>query len=503
MAPDGVTEASPDAYTDLLDQYERVATVNSTQQLLSWDQQVMMPEGGTPARSKQQSVISGLRHELITDDDVADRLDSLQSAELSDAQAAAVREIRRQHDRSSAVPRDLIETISETTTKALGVWEQARAEDDFEAFAPVLEELVTLRREYANHIDPDRDPYAVLFEQYEPYLPLETADRVLERVRKTLVPLVDAVADSGVTIESPFAGGSYTPADQEALSRDLLDALGYDWDRGRLDTSTHPFTSGNQFDARITTRFNEDAPLDALMATVHEFGHATYELGLPAEAFGSPLGESRDLTVHESQSRFWENHVGCTRPFWAFAKSSVTEHLGVDAEPAAFYRGANEVYDDNPIRVEADELTYHLHIVLRYEIERDLVRGDLEVADVPQVWNHKMDEYLGFRPETDAEGCLQDIHWSHGNFGYFPTYSLGSVLAAQLDDALRASVGDVDALVRDGEFEPLHDWLTENIHRHGSRYTTPELVRQATGEDYTADYFIDYVTEKYGALYDL
>ncbi|MDZ7701591.1 MAG: carboxypeptidase M32 [Halobacteriales archaeon] len=495
--------AAPDAYEALLEHYERYTALGTTQQLLSWDQQVMMPEGGTPARSLQQSAMSGLSHEVITDDAVADRLEELEAAELDDERAAVVREIRRAHDRSAAVPRELIETISEKTTEALGVWERAREEDDFDQFAPALEELVELRREYANHIDPDRDPYAVLFEGYEPYLPLETADAVLEELREALVPLVDAVAESDVEVESPFAGGTYDPDKQEALSRDLLDDLGYDWERGRLDTSTHPFTSGNPFDARITTRFHEDDPLDALMATIHEFGHASYELGLPGEAFGSPLGESRDLTVHESQSRFWENHVGRTRAFWRFATPTVTDHLGVDADPEAFYRGANEVYDDNPIRVEADELTYHLHIVLRYEIERDLVRGELDVADVPQVWNDKMEEYLGFRPETDAEGCLQDIHWSHGNFGYFPTYSLGSVLAAQLDHHLRADLGDVDAMVEAGEFAPLYDWMTEHVHRHGARYTTPDLVREATGEAYTADHFVDYVTGKYGELYDL
>ena len=503
MATDATAEAAPEAYDDLLERYRRYAMLGSANGLLSWDQQVTMPPGGTPARSQQQSVISGLGHDLITGDDVAGWLDALEGAELSPERAAAVREVRRVHERAAAVPRELVERLSEQTTEALSVWESAREADDFDAFAPTLEELLELSRERARHIDPDRDPYAVLFEEYEPYLSLETADRVLERLREHLVDLVDAVADSGVTLDAPFEGGTYGADAQEALSRDLLDDLGYDWDRGRLDTSTHPFTSGNQFDARITTRFHEDDPLDALMATVHEFGHATYNLGLPRDAFGSPLGESRDLTVHESQSRFWENHVGRTAAFWRHAAPAVEEHLGVSASPEALYRGANRVYDDNPIRVEADELTYHLHIVLRYELERDLVRGDLDVAEVPAVWNDRMEAYLGFRPETDAEGCLQDIHWSHASFGYFPTYSLGSVLAAQLDAALRADVGDVDDRVAAGEFEPLHDWLGEHVHRHGRRYTTPDLVREATGEDYTADHFLAYVDEKYGDLYDL
>ncbi len=505
MATDAVAESAPEAYGDLLERYRRYAMLQSTQRLLSWDQQVMMPPGGTPARSKQLSTLSGLGHDLVTDDAVAGRLDELDGADLTDEQAAVVREIRRQHERAAAVPRELVEALSAKTTEALSIWEGAREDDDFEAFAPTLEELLELSREQARHIDPDRDPYAVLFEGYEPYLPLETADRVLGRLRDELVPLVDAVADSGVTIDSPFAGGTYPAADQEALARDVLDLLGYDWDRGRLDTSTHPFSSGNQFDARITTRFSEDDPLDALMSTVHEFGHATYSLGLPQDAFGSPLGEHRDLTVHESQSRFWENHVGRTAAFWERVAPLAREHLAglEDATVEALYRAANRVYDDNLIRVEADELTYHMHVVLRYEIERDLVRGDLDVADVPGVWNDKMDAYLGVRPETDAEGCLQDVHWSHASFGYFPTYSLGSVLAAQLDHHLRADLDDVDALVAGGEFGPVHDWLTEHVHRHGARYTTPDLVREATGEGYTADHFVDYVAAKYGELYEL
>ncbi|MFW6435289.1 MAG: carboxypeptidase M32, partial [Halovenus sp.] len=235
------------------------------------------------------------------------------------------------------------------------------------------------------------------------------------------------------------------------------------------------------------------------------FGHAFYNLGLPQGHYGDPLGTSRDLSVHESQSRLWENHVGRSRPFWTLIGDDVREAFdGVgDVDDETFYRAANVVYDDNPIRVEADELTYHMHIIVRFEIERDLVNGDLEVEDVPEVWNDKYEQYLGIRPENDAEGCLQDIHWSHGNFGYFPTYTLGSVMAAQLYAAAEDDLGDLDGDIRAGEFDALQEWLRENVHRHGSRYTTDELVELATGESYTAEYFVDYVTEKYGQLYDL
>ena len=499
----GSTDEAPDAYEQLLDHYGRLSNVQSAAGVLSWDQQVMMPEGGTPARSRQQSTLSGLSHELLTDDDVADWLDELDGDDLSGGNSAAVREIRREHRRADRVPQDLVEKISQKTSEALPVWEEAKAEDDFDAFAPALEELIELKREYAEHVDPDEDPYQVLFEDYEPYLGIDTAERVLTRLRDELVPLIDDLKASDADLASPFEGGQFPAEAQEALSRSILDDLDYDWDRGRLDTSSHPFTSGNQFDCRITTRFREDDPLGALMATIHEFGHATYTLGLPQDAYGTPLGESRDLTVHESQSRFWENHVGRTRAFWERILPDVQEHFdGLDdASVDDVYQAANRIYPENLIRVEADELTYHMHIVLRFEIERDLIRGDLDVSEVPQVWNDKMDEYLGVRPETDTNGCLQDIHWSHGGMGYFPTYSLGSVLAAQLDHHVRQDVENFDAKVRDGEFDPIREWMEENVHRHGCRYTTPDLIEEATGEEYTADYFVEYAKGKFGELY--
>ncbi|ACV10340.1 Carboxypeptidase Taq [Halorhabdus utahensis DSM 12940] len=493
---------APDAYAELLDHVQQLSYVADAGGLLRWDQQVMMPDGGTPARSKQQSALSTLHHDLLTDDDLADSLAELEAVDLEPEQQAVVREVSREHERARNVPRDLVERISETTSEALPVWEQARADDDFESFAPVLEELVELRREYAEAIDPDRDPYEVLFEEFEPYLGLDTAERILERLRDELVPLIDDVADSGVTQPLPFEG-TFDVDDQEALVREALDELGFDWNRGRLDTSAHPFTSGTQFDARITTRFDEEKPLDSLSSTIHEFGHATYSLGLPDDHYGTPLGESRDLTVHESQSRLWENHIGRSQAFWEYFMPTVEDHLGVGASAEDAYRSVNRVYDDNLIRVEADELTYHMHIVLRFEIERALIGGDLDVSEVPHVWNDKMEEYLGVRPDTDAEGCLQDIHWTNGTFGYFPTYSLGSVLAAQLYDAADAEIGPFDDTVRAGEFDALHEWLTENVHQHGKRYPTEDLIEEATGETYTADYFLEYVTEKYGSLYDL
>ncbi len=495
------TTDSSETYEQFLAHVRQLHYVGDAGSVLQWDQQVMMPEGGTPARAKQSSALSTLHHDLLTDDQLGEWLDELDETELDAEQAAVVREVRRDHERAVRVPSDLVERISEASSNALPVWEEAKAEDDFGMFADTLEEMVELRREYAAAIDPDRDPYEVLFEEYEPYLGIDTAERVLTRLREALVPLIDDIADSDATLAEPFSG-TYDDDTQHALVEDALSTLGYDWDHGRLDTAPHPFSTGTQFDARVTTRFKPDDPMDAVGSTIHEFGHATYTLGLPQEQYGTPLGDNRDLSVHESQSRFWENHVGRSQPFWDHFAETANDHLGTDVTPRAFYEAANTVHPDNPIRVQADELTYHMHIVLRFEIERDLIRGDLAVEDVPAVWNEKMAEYLGVRPETDAEGCLQDIHWTNGAIGYFPTYTLGSVLAAQLDHHLRADVGDVDALVSEGEFDPIHDWLTENIHRHGARYETDALVREATGESFSADHFLDYADSKYRELYD-
>ena len=500
------TTASAEAtYEEFIDHVERLGNLGHVSRILNWDQEVMMPEEGTPSRSGQLSAISAIQHDLLTDDRLGDMLDELEAADLDDDRQAVVREIRRKHDRATSVPSDLVEEISRTASDAHPKWQQARKEDDFSIFAPSLEKLVELRREYAEAIDPDRDPYEVLFEEYEPYLGIDTAERVLTRLRDELSPLIEEIRESDADLATDAFEGTYATETQEELARAVLDDLEYEWDRGRLDTAPHPFTSGNQFDARITTRFNEADPLGALMSTIHEFGHATYGLGLPDEHYATPLGDARDMTVHESQSRLWENHVGRSQPFWERFLPTMKDYFPdlEDVTPREAYEAANQVYEDNLIRVEADELTYHMHIVVRFEIERDLIRGDLDVEDVPEVWNDKYEEYLGVRPDTDADGVLQDIHWSHGNFGYFPTYSLGSVLAAQLYAQAEDEIDDLDGKLRNGEVGPLHDWLTEKIHRHGCRYTTDDLIREATGEDYTADYFLEYAEEKYGELYEL
>jgi carboxypeptidase Taq len=501
MTTEPASTSTSATYDRLLEQYRRATYLGDANGVLNWDQEVTMPEGGTPARSKQRGAVSAVAHDLLVDDDVGAWLETLSDADLTDERTAVVREIRRQHERKVRVPTDLVEEISEATAEAHPVWREARENDDFEAFAPTLERLLELKREYADHVDSDADPYAVLFADYEPYVDLETAERILERLREGLVPLIEAVRDSDAELHA--VEGSFPESDQLELTREALETLGYDFERGRLDTAPHPFSTGTQFDARVTTRFEASEPLDSLGSTIHEFGHAAYTQGLPREEYGSPLGEHRGLTVHESQSRLFENHVGRSEPFWAFFVPRFNDRHGTALTPREAYEAANRVYEDNLVRVEADELTYHLHIVLRFEIERELVAGDLDVTEVPAVWNDRMEEYLGVRPDTDREGCLQDIHWSHGSFGYFPTYSLGSVLAAQLYAAAESEIDGLDSRIRAGEFDALHGWLDESIRRHGCRYPTDELIRRASGESLTAEHFLEYAESKFGDLYGL
>ncbi|WP_440010359.1 carboxypeptidase M32 [Halomicrococcus sp. SG-WS-1] len=492
------------AYAELLDRVERIENVGNAAGVLYWDQQVKMPDGGTPARSKQLSALQTVRHDLLTDDAVGDLLADLESQDLDDEQAAVVREIRRQYEREVEVPGDLVEELSETISEAQQAWREAKEEDEFETFEPYLDRLRELHVERAEYVDAEKDPYEVMFEEGEPYLPLSTVERIFDELREGLVPLIEDVQENGADIADDAFAGEFDPEDQEALCRDALDLLGYDWDRGRLDTAPHPFMSGTQFDARITTRFHETDFVDPLTATVHEFGHATYQLGLRDDAYGTPLGDSRSSGIHESQSRFWENHVGRTKAFWERFLPTVKERFPEfeDVTVDEAYEAVNQVFTDNLIRVEADELTYHMHIILRSEIEQEFVGGDLDVSEIPGRWNELMDEYLGVVPETDAEGCLQDIHWS-SRFAGFQNYTVGSVFAAQLWATIEEELDDPEAMIREGNFGPIREWLTENVHRHGQRYTTDELIERATGEPLTAEYFLDYVTEKYETIYDL
>lgn len=498
-----MTDTTEEQYNDLLDRYREFACLRSTEGVLEWDQYVMMPDDGGTVRNEQTSILSSLAQERITDSGIGDLLDGLDETALSGEKRAVTREIRRVYDQNRRVPADIESELSELTSEARLAWNEARHNDDFGVFAPHLGAIVEKKREYADAIDPESDPYETLVADHFPQVEYDTVEGILHRLQDELVPLLEEIQRSEVELDTDAVHGNYDDDEQLAVARELLDTLGFDWDRGRLDTFDQPFSFGLPSDTRICT-WTDRSLYQTLWTTAHECGHALYAQGLPESEFGTPLGENRGVFVNEAQASFWECHVFGSRAFWEVFLPTVTERFpDVDATPQAAYESVNYVRERNPVWVEADELTTQIHILLRFEIERDLVNGAITVDEVPQVWNDRSEEYLGVRPETIEEGCLQDIHWSIGNIGYFPTYTLGHVLSAQLAAALERDVGAIEELIRDDDFASILEWQRERIHRHGQRYTTPELIRNATGEDLSADHFITYVGETYTDLYNL
>jgi len=480
------------AIEELKEHSRELTNLGTISGILGWDQEVMMPEKGIEARKQQLRVLSGLQHDMITSEELSNILESLNPLELNDEDEAVYREINRSHERASEIPRDLQQDISEKSSETVKIWQKAKEEDDFETVRPHLEELLELKRQYAKEIDDTREPYAVLFEGFEPYLPFEDVVQVMDKLGSELPELLENVEKGQENIFE----GDYPEENQEEALKKIVKDLGFDFDRGRLDVSEHPFTSGNQFDARITTRFNEEDISEVLMAGIHEFGHALYELGLPQDKYGLPTGKSRDLVVHESQSRLWENHIGRSKEFWQHITPILEEKLGFEASPEECYNSVNRVKEESLIRVYADEISYHLHIVLRFELGRKLINGEMEVEELPEAWNDRMEELLGVRPENDAEGCLQDTHWMQGMFGYFPTYSLGTVLASQIYNRLEEEIEGIDEKISEGDFKEIRDWLKENIHSEGCMMKTEDLIDEVVG-GLNPEEFVDYLEEKY------
>lgn len=474
--------------------------------LLDWDEETQLPAGAHAARARVSGTVAALKHRKLLDPELADTLDACaEEAAESSVLAAQVREARRTVDRAARVPEPLVKAISETRTLATQAWRRAREERDFPLLAPQLDRLVALKRDEAQAIAAGSPPYDALIQEFEPGATEAELTPLFADLRERLVPLVQAVRESGCEVDESPARGRFPAERQESFGRQLATAVGFRFDRGRLDLSTHPFCMGlHPTDVRLTWRYQENDFRPAVFGVLHETGHGLYEQGLPIEWEGTPLGTHASLGVHESQSRLWENHVGRSRGFWRWAlplfRTAFPDAGSVDLD--ALWRALHTV-KPSFIRVEADEATYNLHILVRFELERALFAGDLEVDELPAAWDDRYEASLGIRPPDPAQGVLQDIHWPQALFGYFPTYTLGNLAAAQLYEAAEETLGDLEAAFAHGELQPLLEWLREHIHRHGARYPAPDLIERATGKPLAADALMAHLQRNAAEVYGI
>ena len=496
------------AYQQLCHATQEAAMLARIQYLLEWDEHTKMPKAGGTYRADQTSYLAGIVHQKQTAAEIGDWLDQLVDSPLtadpqSDA-GANLRHLRRDYEKKTRLPQALVEELARACTLGQQVWIEARQADDFNQFKPNLEQIIRLKREEAAALGFENTPYDPLLDDYEPGESTANVACVLSELRDALVPLVQAIAESSRRPDGTILAREYPLDVQESFGTQVARQIGFDFDAGRLDVTAHPFCTGlGPGDVRITTRYDQHAFADAFFSILHEAGHGLYDQGLPREHYGLPIGEDVSLGIHESQSRMWENQVGRSLVFWEHfysqAQTAFPAALG-DVDLLTFYGAINEVRP-SLIRVEADEVTYNLHILIRFELEQALVEDQLQVADLPGAWNQKYEHYLGIVPPSDADGVLQDVHWSAGLFGYFPTYALGNLYAAQFFRQAVEDLGDLDASFRQGDFEPLLAWLRQHIHCHGRRYTPAELVERITGGPLHHEPLISQLSQKYGEIY--
>jgi carboxypeptidase Taq len=490
-------------YKQLEQEWKRLHAFRGALSLLRWDAAVMMPRGSAEIRGEQLAALETEHHALLTAPKVTRLLDRAQAglAGLQDWQVANLREMRRQRDHAIATPVSLISRLAKATSRAEAKWLEARREGKFEIFAPHLEEVVHLVRDKATLVSQALNlaPYDALVDEFSPGITTADIDAVFKALSRRLPSLIREVislqeARGALPIQGKFATGK-----QRQLVIEVMKAFGFPFERGRLDESEHPFTEGVPGDIRVTTRFDQGDVFSALLGALHETGHALYDLGLPPEWHDQPVGQDRGMALEESQALLVEMLMCRSRPFVQYLRPLLEKHFAVagpEWEPENLYANLIRVRR-SLVRVDADELTYPLHILVRYELEKKLLSGELPVRDLPEAWNAGMEARLGVRPANDLEGCLQDIHWAIGSFGYFPSYALGGVIAAQLFEAMRAQVSDVDDAIAHGEFAVVTAWMRTHVHALGAKMTTQELLKSATGKPLTAAASLRYLEGKY------
>lgn len=492
----------------ILEKYKEISTLVEVSAILHWDQNTYMPPMAAENRARQTTVIEEIVTNKWNDPTLKSLIENIDESSLSEDEKAVMRNIRRATKYYFNVPKKTILKFAETTTKSFSVWHEARAKNNFKAFRPYLSEIVSLKKEIAGYLGYDTNPYDALLDLYEPGLTSAECENVFGYLQPRITALLKNIVSSK-EYKKPVSfmqkSHRYDETHQRELTTFLLNRMTYPITEGRLDVSPHPFTTTlGAHDIRITTKYHEDDLRSAFASTIHEAGHGLYELGVDAAYDHTPFAGGVSLAIHESQSRFWENQVGRSREFATFIMPVLesmfpSAFAGVTVDEWVKY--VNYV-KPGLIRIEADEVTYNLHIILRFEIESALINGSLDVKDVPEAWNQKMNSYLGVSPKTDAEGCLQDVHWSYGDMGYFPTYCLGTLFASQFTEHMKKDLTLNDRIAK-GDLAPIREWLRKKIHVHGSRYMPEEIIHTVTGESLNPKYFIKYLEDKYRAIYSL
>jgi carboxypeptidase Taq len=481
----------------------KIAALSSAAGLLSWDQETHMPPQGALIKAEQMGVLSGIIHNLKTDKELVSLTEELlNDSSLDDAARSNVYEFNRSLQKSLRLSTEFVEELNRTISAAYPAWHQAKTENRFEVFAPHLEKLFELKKHEIQLTGYQMHPYDALMDDFEPGLTTHEVDRLFEDVRKELIPFVKNITQHPSPDDS-FFHQPYDESQQVAFGRTILEALGYDFSAGRMDRTEHPFCIGlHPGDVRVTYKIKPNDISEIIWGLIHEGGHALYEQGLPADQFGLATGSAASLAIHESQSRFWENNIGRSAAFWNFffpkLQQAFPQQL-TKIHAHDFYKAANRV-TPSLIRIQADELTYHFHIMIRYEVEKSIFEGKLTVNELPDYWNKHYKAYLGLDVPNDAQGILQDVHWCHGGFGYFPTYSLGSFYAAQFYHAMSKEL-NTEELVAQGNLIPIRDWLRSNIHQHGMKYRAQQLCEKVTGEKLNFAYFMQYAQNKYNTIY--
>lgn len=485
---------------------QKLADVSYASAVLQWDQEVYMPNSGAEIRARQLATLSGIAHEMSVEENFGNILEKLQNDNsLSPKEKKNVQQSWKDYSDRKKYTTAFVEKMSYTISEAFNAWQEAKEKNDYKIYAPKLEKIIRLKREEAEILGYEKHPYDALLNQYEPGLITDEVTIVFNEVREKLTPFVKEIFKK-VKSDNKFMFGNFDEQKQWDLGIELLQQMGYDFEAGRQDKSSHPFsTSFNSKDVRITTRVSKTDFSEMIWSTIHEGGHALYEQGLPLEEYGLPCGEAISLGIHESQSRLWENNVGRSLGYWKANWSKVTARFPNEMKNVSvedFYKAMNLV-QPSLIRTNADELTYHFHVMIRFEMEKAMMEGNINVKELPEKWNSLYKQFLQIDVPSDKEGILQDIHWSHGSIGYFPTYSLGSFYAAQFYSKALQEIPSLEKDIEKGNMRPLLDWLRVNVHQHGKMYSAQELCQRITGEKLNFDYFMEYAKKKYGAIYSI